>query len=186
MNMNNLFLKIILIFLVLNGVFGCFNKIPQNKTIEPKKLLLVATLNDSVALHRNDTAWIENASCIELRIDTIHTSEIKKYKKRDDLFIYGGHTFKKTQLFNLSEYENVKKYKIISFHPVSVMKNYIINPLNEGECFQEDSKKKLYIYYNRFLETSYVKTHIYLTYITVLSDEGNKIIVNDIIINMVK
>jgi len=185
--MNNLFLKIILIFLVLSSVFGCFNKIPQNKTIEPKKLLLVATLDDSVALHRNDTAWIENASCIELRIDTINTSEIKKYKKRDDLFIYRGNSYERSQLFSLSEYENLKKYKITSLGLISVMIRYYINPFNQGDCFEEYTKKKLQAYYNRFEEqTMWKDVKIYITDITVLSDEGNKIIVNDIVINMVK
>ncbi|MBL1231546.1 MAG: hypothetical protein COA31_002395 [Flavobacteriales bacterium] len=186
--MKNLFLKIILVFLVLSSVFGCFNKIPKNKTTEPQKLLLVATLDDSVALHRNDTAWIKDVSCLELRIDTINTSEIIKDKKSDNLFLYREQEYERSQLFSLSEYENIKNYnKIISFRPVSVMKNYMVSPLNEGECFQEDSKKKLYIYYNEFFSTNFfVKTHIYLTNITVLSDEGNEIIVNDIVINMAK
>ena len=181
-------LKTILVFTILIGMCGCFNKISQNKTTEPQKLLLVATLDDSVALHRNDTAWIENASCIELRIDTINTSEIKEYKKRDDLFTYREQEYVRSQLFSLSEYENLKKYnKIISFRPVSVMKNYMVSPLNEGECFQEDSKKNLHIYYNEFYSRNFfVKTHIYLIYITVLSDEGKEIIVNDIVINMEK
>ena len=180
-------LKTILVLIILIGMCGCFNKIPQNKTIEPKKLLLVATLNDSVALHRNDTAWIENASCIELRIDTINTSEIKKYKKRDDLFIYRGHEYERSQLFSLSEYENIKKYKITSFYLVSAMISYIVNPFNRGDCFEEYTKKKLKAYYNRFEErTMWKDGKIYITDITVLSDEGNKIKVNDIVIKMVK
>ncbi|MBW6482691.1 MAG: hypothetical protein K0B10_06485 [Vicingaceae bacterium] len=185
--MNNLFLKMILIFLVLNGVFGSFNNIPKNKTIKPKKLLLVATLDDSVVLHRNDTVWIEKASCIELRIDTINTSEIKKYKKRDDLFIYRGNSYERSQLFSLSEYDNLKSHKITSFYLVSAMISYIVNPFNQGNCFEKYTKQKLQSYYNRFEErTMWKDVKIYITDITVLSDEGNKIIVNDIVINMVK
>jgi len=166
---------------------GCFNKISQNKTAEPQKLLLVATLDDSVALHRNDTAWIENASCIELRIDTINTSEIIKDKKRDDLFTYREQEYVRSQLFSLSEYENLKSHKITSFYLVSAMISYIVNPFNQGNCFEKYTKQKLQSYYNRFEErTMWKNGKIYITDITVLSDEGNKIIVNDIIINIVK
>jgi len=178
-------LKTILVLTILIGMCGCFNKISQNKTAEPQKLLLVATLDDSVILHRNDTAWIENASCIELRIDTINTSEIIKDKKRDDLFIYRGNSYERSQLFSLSEYENLKKYKIISFRLGSALIGYYLDPLNDGRCFQENSKKHLHAYYNRFFESHLTTAYIYLSP-TFISEDESKIKVNDIVIKMVK
>ncbi len=96
------------------------------------KLLLYATINDSLKIVRSDTNWLKNAVCIQLKIDTVYTPAIKEFKKEKN-FYYNGKIFNKEQLFNMTQLKYISKFKIISlaitctgaaFEPPVIRNNY--------------------------------------------------------------
>ena len=82
-----------------------------------KKLLIYASINDSILIFRNDTTWLKDPLCIQLNIDTIDLTSIKFSRKKNfrNGFFYNGNFFHNEQLFDLEEYTNILDGKLYSF-----------------------------------------------------------------------
>ena len=100
--------KIIFFFTIVLTSF-IFGFKPKGKQ---KLFMYITTTNNLVELSFNDTANIPDI-CIKLHLDTINTEWLTKCKKKNSMekmFVFQNHVFYEHQLFDLNEYNKLKKY----------------------------------------------------------------------------
>lgn len=164
------------------GVLLLFNTSFAQKS--KYKLLLYATIEDSVVLHKSDTSWLKKDICIQLNIDTINIANIKnnsnKYCK--NCFLYNENIFYYSQLFDLNYYPDLIRMKIAYFTistAIAIDPPYITAPLN---CLNEEQKillKRLWEIsrkYGRYKNTN----RLFIDNITVYYDYYRPITLNPI------
>jgi len=103
-------IKILLIFSI-DLIFISFTK------AQTTKLLIYATIEDSIILYKTDTNWLRKNVCIKIKIDTIDTRYFKyrtdKWDKKNIYFKYQKKYYNKNQLFELYNYSSLLKIRTI-------------------------------------------------------------------------
>lgn len=99
----------IIISALLAFFFSSFN----NTDKEERKLLIYAVINNNYKIVGDNPSWLVG-SCVELRIDTVNTSLVYHYKKKNGLKMlrYKDGDFLKEQFFSLDKLEYLKSLKI--------------------------------------------------------------------------
>jgi hypothetical protein len=97
---------------------------------------------------RNDTNWLADSTCFKINIDTIDVSLISKSTVSKDQFEYRNRQYYKTQLFDLSEYDNIRTFQIRGF---SITQNVDIEPMiikSESNCLNDEQIARIHDIYN--------------------------------------
>jgi len=121
--------------------FGCANL--KYKDNHSELLILVSVdLNKSYNLYLNSNEWLTNPQCLRVRIDTINSSAVLKFKDNKS-FYYNREIFQKDQLFKVNQQIQLKNFIIKRFSIISV--EYSTNKLySVDNCFtsqQQDAIK---------------------------------------------
>jgi len=150
------------------------------------KLLVYATVDDSIKINRKDTTWLNNDICIKINIDTINISKIKRCKLKGckDMFMYNDFAYYKSQLFEMSELQRIKSFNISSFSITNLDGTHFDPPtcLSYSTCLNEEqkdwlkSKLSFYIRYNE-------KFGVFFQNIYAIDNLKNTIQMNNIILS---
>jgi len=170
-NLTSDLIKILIIIPVI--IFISFSYYPKTK------LLLYATIEDSVCLNKNDSVWLRKDICINLKIDTIFIDDIKKHKKTKSFFIYKNNVFNKTQLFNINELNQISQLLVNSF---SINFGSGFDPPiveSNSSCMNFYQKTLLKQYWGIAKRYNQAK-RLYFTEIVTLDKMNNNIKLNDI------
>jgi|WetSurMetagenome_2_1015567.scaffolds.fasta_scaffold308843_1 hypothetical protein len=175
----NRILRSAIIALAVLLAFGLISfKLPKYK------LLIYATINDSLFLKSSDTAWLTTNICLELQIDTINTSLIKNGKNKD-CFLYKNNSFLKTQLYDLNDYEFIKNFKIRKF---TITHSFISDAeeTSESNCLNNKQIRLMNYGYRLCHKIKEEPCKIYFCDIIANDNTGREIRLQDICWNIIK
>ncbi len=138
-------MKFILLFMLLSITY--FAK-SQNIKCDSRKLLIYPIITGDTLVNISDSALFFNDSiCLTLKIDTININNIEKIRENKYAFRYKGHVHLKKQIFPLSKYNDLIKFKITRFTVATTEYRDIKTVKVEGECLSTEQKEFIYTSY---------------------------------------
>ncbi len=162
--------KIVILFIFLSFSFYSFVK--KDDVYNHKyKLLIYAVINDSIELHRSDTAWLKSSTCINLKIDSIDLNSVLEFKKKEGRFYYKGNIFWNQQLFDAKDYKYLSNLAVSSF---DIMFPGRVDPPavnSNSNCLNSEQIHYIKSYYKSF-KIRYAATEkmkIYFTQIKIIN-----------------
>jgi hypothetical protein len=170
-----IFIWILVFSLVSISIFSQ-SVLKTNKSNKKKKLLIYATFQDSVTLHKTYSGWINDTVCMKLNIDTIDLSLIKKHRDHKK-FYFKGHIFFKSQLYDTNLIDHLSNFNItvfeINFSGAAFEPPYIGSFSN---CISNEQKKQIREYYKFCEKSNEQKNKIYFSNIKAENSIDNEII----------